>query len=173
MTWPQEFDSQPESPATDDDIAQFVESVFAPLTVDEIEELTQQHVRAVGGGHFEPPFNPAGWRLPERQLPESYLNFLRFSNGGYFAGAKRDFDPLFSTHEVREYMLAYSIPHWMPRTCPIGFDGGGTFYLFDMRNESPINEYPVLFAHAGNLCFDDAVKLADTFAQLLQTRLGE
>ena len=173
MAWPHELDSHPEAPASDFDIAAFVESVFAPLTAEEIDDLTQEHRKMVGDGHFDPPFEPAAWQLPKFKLPDSYVNFLRFSNGGFFAGAHREFDPMFTTREVREYMLAYSIPHWMPLSCPIGFDGGGTFYLFDMRNESATNDYPILFAHAGNLGYDEAVPLATTFAELIKTQLGK
>ncbi len=173
MNWPQELDSQPELPASHDDIASFVESVFAPLTAVEIGDLTREHKKAVGDGHFAPSFDPASWQLPKYKLPESYLNFLRFSNGGFFAGQNRDLDPLFTMPEVRDYMLAYSIPHWMPQSCPIGFDGGGTFFLLDMRDRSPTNDYPILFAHAGNLGYDDAMTLTDSFAELVRTRLGE
>ncbi len=172
MHWPQGFDGKPESPATDSDITALVESVFAPLSAHEIKELHNEHKAAVGDGCFDPPFDPAGWELPRRPLPASYLAFLRYSNGGFFPGAKRDLDPLFNTHEIRDYMLGYSIPHWMPLSCPIGFDGGGTFYLLDMRRSSKNNDYPVLFAHASNLGYDDAVTLADSFAELIETQLG-
>ena len=173
MMWPQDLHSQPESPASDADIAAFVETIFAPLTSCEIKELISDHKQIVGDGHFDPPFDPVAWLLPNRKLPDSYLNFLRYSNGGFFAGANRDFDPLFSTHEVRDYMLGYGIPHWMPLSCPIGFNGGGTFYLLDMRDDSRTNDYPVLFTHAGNLGYDDAVILANSFAELLEAQLGE
>jgi hypothetical protein len=173
MKWPQGLAAQPEPPASDADIAGFVQSVFAPLSVNEIKELHAEHKAAVGDGCFDPPFDPAVWQLPKRPLPESYLAFLRYSNGGFFAGQNRDLDPLFNTREVRDYMLGYSIPHWMPMSCPIGFDGGGTFYLLDMRFDSQFNDYPVLFAHACNLGYDDAVVLADSFAELIDTLLGK
>ena len=173
MAWPSELEFQPEAPAADNDIAVFVESVFAPLTDSEIEDLVHEHKKIVGDGNFDPPFDPSLWQLPNHKLPDSYLEFLRFSNGGFFGGENRDLDPLFTTHQVREYMLAYSIPHWMPKSCPIGFDGGGTFYLLDMRKSSKINDYPVLLAHAGNLGYDNAMRIADSFAELLETKLGE
>ena len=173
MQWPRNLAAQRESPATDADIAAFVESVFAPLSNDEIKDLRAEHNAAVGDGCFDPPFDPSRWQLPHRPLPDSYLAFLRYSNGGFFAGQKRDLDPLFNAREVRDYMLGYSIPHWMPMSCPIGFDGDGTFYLLDMRCDSTIDDYPVLFAHAGNLGYDDAVTLANSFAELIDTQLGK
>ena len=102
-----------------------------------------------------------------------YLGFLRWSNGGYFQGIARDLDPLFSTHEVRDYMLTYNIPHWMPETCPIGFDGGGGFYLLDMRKELQPREFPVVWAHASNLGFEDARQLAKSFSEFIEKRLSE
>lgn len=69
-------------------------------------------------------------------------------------------------------MLGYSIPHWMPEACPIGFDGGGGFYLFDGRRETPSNDYPVVWAHAGSLDWDAAVPLASSFREFIDTALG-
>lgn len=173
MKWPKDLAAQPEPPASDADIVEFAQSVFAPLSANDIRELHAEHKTAVGDDVFDPPFDPASWQLPKRPLPESYLTFLRYSNGGFFAGQNRDLDPLFNTREVRDYMLGYSVPHWMPMSCPIGFDGGGTFYLLDMRLEPQINDYPVLFAHASNLGYDDAVTLANSFAELVNTQLGQ
>lgn len=168
MKWPEGLTAYPESPATEAEIAALVESVSAPLTELEIAEL-QAVRRAIAG---DVGFDPASWPLPGRPLPDSYLAFLRYSNGGFFSGLHRNFDSLFKTDEVREYMLGYDIPRWMPLSCPFGFDGGGTFYLFDMREEPVNGDYPVLFAHAGNLDYEDAITLAGSFAELIATQLG-
>lgn len=55
---------------------------------------------------------------------------------------------------------------------PIAFDGGGTFFLFDMRLPPVKNDYPVLLAHAGALSYDDAELIADSFTQLVESQLG-
>jgi hypothetical protein len=40
----------------------------------------------------------------------------------------------------------------MPAALPFAFNGGGVFYLFDMREPADADgEYPVVAAHAGNL----------------------
>lgn len=172
MQWPTTLAAQPGPPATDADIAKFVESVFEPISDEEIKALHAEHEAVVGDSCCDPAFDPGSWQLPQRKLPDSYLAFLRYSNGGFFAGQNRNFDPLFNVNEIRDYMLAYCIPHWMPLSCPIGFDGGGTFYLLDMREDAPANDYPVLFAHAGNLGYNQAITLTETFADLIETQLG-
>ena len=171
--WDDSFESEISSPASDEEINKLLHSVFAPLTDTEIQELCEEHKKIVGSGHFDPPFNPRLWRLPKYPLPSAYIEFLRFSHGGYFEGKSRDLDPLFSTDEVREYMLAYNIPHWMPDVCPFGFDGGGTFYLFDMRLPPIDGDYPILFTHSGCLTFEDSVKIAESFSDLVATALGD
>lgn len=173
MKWPTGLVAHIERPATDADIAAFVGSVFAPLSNEEISNLLVEHKAIVGDGGLGPPFDPRTWVFPQFPLPDSYLSFLRYSNGGYFAGVNRDFDPLFNTQEVRDYMLCNGIPHWMPSSCPIGFDGGGTFYLLDMRQKSDNGDYPVLFAHAGNLGYDEAITLAHSFEELIASQLGK
>jgi hypothetical protein len=60
----------------------------------------------------------------------------------------------------------------MPEACPIGMDGGGGFYLLDMRLTLPDGDYPVLWAHAGNLGFEEAMPLAQSFNEFMETALG-
>jgi hypothetical protein len=53
----------------------------------------------------------------------------------------------------------------MPGSLPFAFDGKGCFYLFDMRSGSVEGEYPVLFTGSGNLGYDDAVRVAESFVE--------
>jgi hypothetical protein len=39
-------------------------------------------------------FDPALWLLPQKNLPSSYLDFLRYSNGGEFQNGERYFQPM-------------------------------------------------------------------------------
>ncbi|PQO45769.1 hypothetical protein [Blastopirellula marina] len=110
MKWPEGLTAYAESPATEAEIAALVESVSAPLTELGIAEL-QAERRAIAG---DVGFDPASWPFPGRPLPDSYLAFLRYSNGGFFSGLHRNCDLLFKTDEVREYMLGYDIPRWKP-----------------------------------------------------------
>jgi hypothetical protein len=172
MKWHESLRSAPVAGASNDEVQSFSKKVFAPLTDAEIRDLINEHRSVVGEGCFDPPFRPAEWKLPSRRLPDSYLDFVRLSNGGYFQGRHRDLDPLFSINEVRDYLLGYSVPHWMPEACPIGFDGGGGFYLLDMRSEADGDDYPIVWAHASNLSFDDAKVLAPSFHEFVRTALG-
>jgi hypothetical protein len=71
----------------------------------------------------------------------------------------------FGTNEIREYLLAYHLPQYMPMTVPLGLDGSGNFALLDVREPMVKGEYPILVAAAGNLCFDDARRAAGAFEQ--------
>jgi len=64
---------------------------------------------------------------------------------------------------VTPHLLAYHVPQYMPGALPFAMDGGGGFYLFDLRADAIDGEYPIFFAHAGNLGWDDAVPVAQTF----------
>jgi len=109
------------------------------------------------------PFDPSQWRIPARPLPPSYRDFLLWSDGGSFRTGERRFDAFLPVGKLREYLLAYHVPQFMPGGLPFAMDGGGGFYLFDLRADSIDGEYPIVFAHAGNLGWDDAVPIAQTF----------
>jgi len=116
------------------------------------------------------PYDPRRWQLPSKPLPRSYLAFLKWSNGGSFIIGERRFDPLFRADTLRSYLLCYSIPQYMPESLPFAFDGGGCFYLFDMRCDPVKGEYPILFADAGNLGYDDAAVVAASFVEACKGR---
>ena len=172
MKWPENLQSTPSHGASETAINDFTSTLFARLDDSTINRLNTEHRDALGDGDFDPTFDAENWILPATKLPDSYLNFLRSSNGGFFAGHHRDFDPLFPLSDVRDYMLAYSIPQWMPLACPIGMDGGATFYLFDMRHPPIADDYPILMAHSSNLGYEDSLRVADSFLELIGTGLG-
>lgn len=118
------------------------------------------------------PLNPERWTWPsDRALPDSYLSFLRFSNGGYFETGERVFQ-MFGT-KVRDMMLAYRFPEFAPLAVPFALNGGGVFYFFDMR--APPNargEYPVLCAPSGALRVDDVPRVAGSFVEACTGRFN-
>src|SRR5215472_6681118 len=104
------------------------------------------------------PFDPSVWVMPTRPLPPQYLSLLKWSNGAWCRSGEREFGffPTFDANGcgVRESMLAYHVPQYMPGALPFAFNGGGTFYLFDMREDAVGGEYPVVCCHAGSLSWD-------------------
>jgi hypothetical protein len=134
-------------------------SVSAPLDATELGAI-----RGEGGP------DPGGWKFPTRPLPASYLSFLAWSNGGFFLTGDREFQML-AAEELREYLLTYRVPYHMPGAVPFALDGGGNFFLFDLRTPAdPAGEYPVLFAPAGSLGFDVAVVVAGSFLDACRGR---
>jgi hypothetical protein len=156
--WAALFDeSDPAQGATDEEIARLVATVGRPLSPSELEQIRGQE-NPFPQGHplrdvYQPP-DPTTWSLPTRPLPESYLDLLRWSNGGWARSGEREMaffpadDPVSG---VRAMALDYEVPQYMPGALPIAFDGSGTFYLLDMREDADDGEYPVVGAHAGSL----------------------
>lgn len=159
-------------PATADDITYLQRSVLAPLTKSEIAEINSQQKNPFPASSplYEEyqPFDPSKWYIPVRPFPDAFVDFLRWSNGGNFLRGEREFG-IFGTMSIREYLLAYQIPEYMPGAVPFAFDGGGEFYLFDMREEMIDGEYPIVMSHSGSLGWDedDAVIIADTFLEAI------
>lgn len=173
MDWASIFDVvYPRPGAADAVIEQFVAEVARPLSAAEIRE--------VNAGQRNPfpasdplnsawrPFDAAAWVIPSRPLPPAYLSLLRWSDGGEFGTGERWFQffpTLGERHGVRAIMVAYQLPQYMPGAVPVAFNGGGTFYLLDMRRPAVGGEYPVVCAHAGYLAWEpDACRVvADSF----------
>jgi hypothetical protein len=111
------------------------------------------------------PFDPGLWTLPGLPLPALYLEFLSYSNGGEFGNGERFFQ-FFGTADLRAMMLAYEFPQYMSGGVPFAMDGSGHHYIWDMRSPLGNGEYPILAAHSGNLGYDDAARIADSFKEL-------
>jgi len=162
----------PAKGATKAELSALVASISQPLSEAEVRAINVSQRNPFQKKHplhaTWKPFDPLKWQIPARPLPASFLDFLKWSNGGAFISGKRTFDPIFSTKTLRDYLVAYNVPQYMPGALPFGFDGGGTFYLFDMRADPVGGEYPVLFTAAGNLGYDDAALVADSFPEACQ-----
>ena len=157
-------------PASEEELRKFCESVCAPLSADEVAEVnsTQENPFPADDPLHDAwrPFDPAGWLLPQRPLPADYLDFLRWSNGGTFSNGDRHFVPLYGTHHVRQFLLAYHIPEYLPGAVPFGWDGSEQFYVFDMRQEAVNGEYPIWFVNAGRLEWPAALLLGTSFVDV-------
>ncbi len=173
MDWAPVFDEAfPRPAAPDAVIARFIATIARPMSGAEI--------RRANAGQQNPfpasdplhtawrPIDVSAWVIPDRPLPASYLSFLRWANGGEFRTGERwfQFFPARGAgHGVRAMMLAYQIPQYMPGAVPVALNGGGTFYLLDLRRPPVEGEYPVVGARAGSLSWEPAacVAVADSF----------
>ena len=102
-----------------------------------------------------------------QDLPRNYVSLLARSNGGGITIGEREI-AYFEPQSLRDYLIDYQFPVYMPKSLPFGLNGGGVFYVFDMRE--PLNnadDYPILAAASGNLCYDDSPLVAQTLEQLL------
>jgi hypothetical protein len=163
MNWETAFSQKyPEVGATDEELARLESTLFAPLSVAELRRAQKQ---AAGNPYpvTDPLysgfrlFDPTQWRFPTAKLPESFLEFLRFSNGGEFCNGMRRLQFFSATHPgngLRAMLLAYLFPEFMPMALPFAFDGGGTFYIFDLRAHAVDGEYPIVASAAGSLGWD-------------------
>ena len=70
-----------------------------------------------------------------RDLPNSYIDLLAISHGGAIAVGDREIS-YFEKDSMRNYMIDYQFPVYMPSALPFGLNGGGIFYVFDMRESA-------------------------------------
>ncbi|KKO52851.1 SMI1/KNR4 family protein [Paenibacillus sp. DMB20] len=155
--------------ATREEIMQFLKAWNQNLSEQEIQEIKQRQANPFPKSSpyhdMYKPIDPSGWKLPQRAFPDSYIDFLKYSNGGEFQNGDRYFQ-FFGTEDFREMNFAYELPEYMPFAVSFGMDGSGNHYLFDMREEPKNNEYPILVSHSGNLGYDDCQYAADSFIEL-------
>lgn len=171
--WSQLFDEvTPEPPATAEDLRQLQDDLYRPLSESEIQEIIRNQINPWLETDPEratwQPRDPREWPMPSVPLPADYLDFLRWSNGGWIRVGERQFG-FFSTSCVREYLLSYHFPANMPGAIPLGLDGGGIFAVLDIR-KGPAENYPVLAVHASALDFSDSAFLAGTFSEFCAGR---
>ena len=173
MDWASVFDeAYPQPGATDAVIEQFIAEVARPMSAAEIREVNEGQRNPFPASHplhsAWRPFDASTWVIPSRSLPRSYLSLLRWADGGEFRTGERWFQfvpALGAQHGVRAMMRAYRFPQYMPGAVPIAFNGGGTFYLLDMRRPALEGEYPVVCAHSGYLAWESEAcfVVADSF----------
>lgn len=169
MDWKNVFDHVIlAAPATNADIEYLQSGVLAPLTSEEIANATsrQRNPFPVSNSLHATykPFDPAKWTLPGRRFPSAFVDLLRWSNGGNFTNGERELG-VFGTASLREFLLSYELPEYMRGAVPFAFDGGGGFYLFDMRADPQGDEFPIVFSHSGSLGWgeDEHISVAATF----------
>lgn len=128
--------------------------ITEPLNDDERKEITERESS-----------DPATWQMPARPLPQSYLSFLAWSNGGLFIKDEREF-AMFGAEELREYLITYELPARCPNAVAFAADGVGGLLAFDMRADAVNGEYPILHFTADEYDFVAATRIAESFPSL-------
>jgi hypothetical protein len=150
-------------------VAAEVAAVFAPMTAAEIAAIVAHQHNPYPEAHplhaSYRPFDPSGWALPRGRLPADYLGFLAWSDGATWQKGEREFG-CFGARHLREYLLHYHFPQYMPGAAPFGLDGGGIFGVFDLRPDGACGG--VYAIGSGALDWDDAVRVAGSFAEFCQ-----
>ena len=103
------------------------------------------------------------WKIPKFILPKEYKELLCFANGGLITNGEREFG-FFGFREIREYYVHYQFPQYLKEALPIGFNGGGVFYAYDLRAKD--SQPPVIAVASGNLCWEDSVVLGNSLDEV-------
>jgi hypothetical protein len=95
------------------------------------------------------------------KLPEEYLFFLRYSNGGEgFLCIEPWYFQLWSAEEDIEYNRGYNVEEFLPGWFAIGSSGGGEMLAIRKRDGSPCPVYMVPFIPMEE---SDAIQIAHDF----------
>lgn len=148
-----------DEPLSDREIADMNGFLAEPLNEEEIKSLDE--LCAVTG-----QIDPRNWQLSDYHLPSEYIDLLRYSRSGLLANGEREFG-FFSPEAIRDYYLRYMFPEYQPGAVPIGLNGGGVFYAYDLRN--PTSGAPIIATSSNILSWEESVvlghSLADVFAK--------
>lgn len=101
-----------------------------------------------------------------RALPNDYLDFMRFSNGGEIAGEIGDC-LLCSLEEMPSYQ-AYLEGTDVTEFVVFGTNGGGELFAFDYRHTPP----HIVEVHGIGLSYDDALFCAANWNDFLESPTG-
>jgi SMI1 / KNR4 family (SUKH-1) len=100
-------------------------------------------------------------------LPEEYLSFLRYSNGGEgFLCIEPWYFQLCPAEEVIAYNQGYNVEEFLPGWFAIGSNGGGELLSIRKRDGSPCPVYMVPFIPMAE---SDAVQIAHDFKMFAMT----
>ena len=168
IDWHAVFDEKDLSPpATSDELVCLQDDLVRSPSQQEIESVLRSQSNPWPSSHplhmGWQPVSPVDWSMPGVPLPSAYLDFLRRANGGWTRRGQREFS-FFPSSQVREFLLSYGFPRWMPGAIPLGLDGGGLFAVLDAR-QGPAAEYPVLVVAAGVLDFAESAPLGAGFVE--------
>lgn len=108
------------------------------------------------------------WELPNYTLPDELIELLKYSNGGNFCNGDREIG-LFGLEDIRDYYIRYLFPEFQPGAVPFGFNGGGTFYAYDLR--VPSKAPPIIAVSSGCLDWDEAVVIGHSLEEVFSKNI--
>lgn len=169
VEWNRIFDeAKPATPASEQDIFGLRSFLCSELTDSERNEIAVQ-INPFRQSTREYmawcPVDPTKWTLPECDLPADFKDFLRWSNGGWARTGEREFG-FFGIAGIRNYMLWYLFPEYLPGVVPFAFNGGGIFYAFDVRDRPQQGEFPIIAVATGVLDFEYSPVIGTTFVDV-------
>ena len=103
--------------------------------------------------------------FPICDLPDTYIELLKESNGGDFTTGNREYQ-LFSVEEAMQAYESYKFSIYMPFAFPFAMDGCGNFYIFNLRNKDAC----VYAVSSGDLEWKECHKIADSFLHCLEQK---
>ena len=104
-------------------------------------------------------------QFPVCELPDTYIELLKESNGGDFTTGNRECQ-LFSTEETLQAYQTYNFSVYMPFAFPFAMDGCGNFYIFNLREKDDC----IYAVSAGDLEWDECHKIANDLIQCLSQK---
>jgi hypothetical protein len=175
LDWERVFDIRhQESGASLPMIESALDSFRQPMSSSEIADVLRKQTNPFPSTHplhsTYYPIDPRHWRFPQGELPPLFVELIQWSNGGDISNDSVAFFPLLSCDDWRGYSIAYMVPEFMPQAFPFALNGGGSLYVFDMREPAKDGEYPIWLVDAGALSFDDAEFVAAEFIKALGSK---
>ncbi|WP_041701772.1 SMI1/KNR4 family protein [Gottschalkia acidurici] len=171
MNWQNVFEKEyfKNQGASKEEIEKFKKTWNSELTKIEIIDINsrQKNPFHKSDKNYElyKPFNLLQWKIPKNTLPDSYIEFLKYSNGGEFQNGDRYFQ-IFSTSDFRQMNIEYEFPEYMEGSISFAMDGSGNHLVFNMRKKRNNGEYPILSIHSGSLGYDDCKLIGSSFIEV-------
>ncbi|MBS1910957.1 MAG: SMI1/KNR4 family protein [Bacteroidetes bacterium] len=97
-------------------------------------------------------------------LPDDYIEFLKYANGGEGPIGSEGYIMLWRIEELIELNSAYQVAEYAPGLFLIGSDGSGDAFAFDTRS----NAWSVVALPFVGMSLDLASPLASTFDEFLE-----
>lgn len=104
-------------------------------------------------------------QFPVCELPDTYIDLLKESNGGDFTIGNKEYQ-LFSVEEALQTYQFYNFSLYMPFAFPFAMDGCSNFYIFNLREKDNC----VYVVSASDLEWEECHKIANNLLQCLEQK---